>query len=79
MRVLLREKKDDALTVVEAIKVDYDPQSKELCIYLPGDDGYTIEDLTFQQARELIDRLFKDGIASATDYLARYYCPEDNW
>ena len=72
MRVLLRDKRDDALAVVEATEMNYDLKSKELYIYLPGGDNYTIEDLIFEEAHTLITKLYQDGIVSTTDWVARY-------
>ena len=72
MRVLLRDKRDDALAVVEAIEMNYDPSDKELCICLHGGDSYTIENLTFEESRTLITKLYQDGMVSTTGWVARY-------
>lgn len=72
MRVLLRDKRDDALAVVEAIEMNYDPSDKELCICLYGGDSYTIENLTFEEARALVTKLYQDGMVSTTGWVARY-------
>ena len=72
MRVLLKDKRDGALAVVEAIEVNYDPSDKSLCVCLYGGDSYLIEGMARETADEWIDKLWVEGKIDLTSYEAQY-------
>lgn len=72
MRVLLRDKRDNTLIVVEATEVNYDPEDSCLCICLVGKDDYAILGIEPDLANTVIRDLYDSGKAALDNYLAEY-------
>lgn len=72
MRVLLKDKRDGALAVVEAIEMNYDPSDGEMCVCLHGGDSYAIENLNRAMADHWIRLLYTEGRVDLIEYEARY-------
>lgn len=69
MRVLLQDKTDSTLMVVEATDVCYDKDSQTLCVYV-NDTCFSVERMIQSNADAAIRGLFATGMADLTMYPA---------
>ena len=68
MRVLMRDREDDTLLVVEAISVCYDKDAQELVIDT-AEDQYVVGRIVPANADSVLRELYNSGKTDLTEYL----------